>query len=164
MKAAQFYSAVKGYGINFASGVPCGIMKKIFFCFLNDSEMSYISASREEDAVGIAAGAYLAGKKPIVLMQNSGLANSINALASLLIPYRIPVLFLVAWRGYPKDKNEPLYHRVMGKSTIKIMKDIGIPVHIISKENPEIAISEAIKDMREKQLPAVMLYRRGILE
>ena len=164
MEVAQFYLTLKRHEINFASGVPCGIMKKIFFSFLTDPEMSYISAAREEDAVGIAVGAYLAGKKPIVLMQNSGLANSINALASLLITYKIPILFLVAWRGYPEDKNEPLYHHVMGKSTIKMMDHVGIPVHIISKENPEVAISNSTDEMKKKQIPVVMLYRRGTLE
>ncbi|MCK4332257.1 MAG: hypothetical protein KAV40_01615 [Thermoplasmatales archaeon] len=165
MKVEEFYLSLKKHGIDFATGVPCAAQKRILYHFLIDLEMTYIQAAREEDAIGIATGAYFAGRKPIVLMQNSGLANSINAIASLCIPYKIPILLLVTWRGYPEDKNEPAYHYVMGRSTIPIMNDIGIPVQVISKENPEIAISNSIKEMNEKQIPAVMLLiRRSVFE
>lgn len=164
MKVNCFYSTLKKYGINFTSGVPCAAQKNIFPFFFNDPEMIYINAAREEDAIGIATGAYLAGKKPIVLMQNSGLANCINALASLCIPYKIPMLMLVTWRGYPKDKNEPPYHWVMGKSTIKLMKDIGIPVYIIPNKNPESIILPSIKEMQEQKRPVVMLLKRHIFK
>ena len=56
-------------------------------------------ATREEEAFGIAAGLYLGGKRPTVMLQSSGLGNSLNALTSLLIPYRIPVLIVVSMRG-----------------------------------------------------------------
>lgn len=165
MNAEEFYLCLKACGINFSTGVPCAALKRILHYFLTDDEMIYIQAAREEDAIGIATGAYLTGRKPIVLMQNSGLANSINVLASLCIPYKIPILLLVTWRGYPEDKNEPQYHHVMGKSTIPIMNDIGIPVEIISREDPERAIKNSIREMENKQVPAVMLLiRRGVIE
>lgn len=163
-KVASFYFQLKKGGVNFASGVPCAAQKNILPFFFNDPEMIYIKATREEDAVGVATGAYLAGKKPIVLMQNSGLANCINALASLCIPYKIPILMLVTWRGYPKDKNEPLYHHVMGKSTIKLMNDLGIPIKIIPEKNPHTIISLSIKEMRRQKRPVVMLLKRHIFK
>lgn len=164
MKSDQFYSALKKQGINFASGVPCAAQKRILHRFLTDPEMTYIKAAREEDALGIATGAYLAGKKPMVLMQNSGLANCMNALTSLCIPYRIPILLLVTWRGYPKDKNEPFYHYVMGKTTTKLMSDIGIPVKIIPENKPETIILSAIKEIQKQQRPTAMLLRRNIFK
>jgi sulfopyruvate decarboxylase alpha subunit len=165
IKVEEFYLSLKKHGIDFATGVPCAAQKRILYHFLTDPEMTYIQAAREEDAIGIATGAFFAGRRPIVLMQNSGLANCINAIASLCIPYKIPVLLLVTWRGYVEDKNEPSYHRIMGKSTIPIMNEMNIPVQVISKENPEIAIFTSIKEMEEKQVPAVMLLiRRGVFE
>lgn len=165
MRTEKFYLSLKRHGINFAAGVPCAAQKKILYCFLNDDEMIYIQTSREEDAIGVATGAHFAGKFPIVMMQNSGLANSINAIASLCIPYKIPMLLLVTWRGYSEDTNEPPYHHVMGKSTIPIMEELGIPVNIITKENPELAISITTKEVRKKQIPAVMLLlRKGVFE
>src|SRR5207245_122100 len=59
----------------------------------------YVPAVREDSAVGIAAGAYLAGKKPVVLMQNSGLGVCLNAILSLNAIYAIPALLVVSWRG-----------------------------------------------------------------
>lgn len=110
MNAEKFYLELKDQGIDFGAGVPCAVLKGVLKHLMNDPEMTYIQAAREEDAVGIAAGAYLAGKHPIVLMQNSGLANCINAIASLCIPYKIPIVFLVSWRGCPEDENEVPYH------------------------------------------------------
>src|SRR5512134_610789 len=56
-------------------------------------------ATREEEAFGIAAGLYMGGARPTVMLQSSGLGNSINAVASLLVPYRIPALVIVSMRG-----------------------------------------------------------------
>jgi phosphonopyruvate decarboxylase len=130
---------------------------------MKNLEIQYISAAREEDAIGIAVGAYLAGKRPIVLMQNSGLANCVNCLTSLLIPSKIPVLFLVSWRGCPKEKDEPMYHYVMGKTGIGLMKKIGINVQIVSKKDPENSILNSIKKMRKNHLPSVIFLRRHLL-
>lgn len=161
----EFYSLLKKYGIDFATGVPCAAIRKLLYCFLSDPGIPYIQAAREEDAIGIATGAYFGKRKPLVIMQNSGLANSINALSSLCIPYRIPLLLLVTWRGCPDDENEPAYHFVMGKATIPMMAEIGIPVEVVSKEDPEIAIFKSIQNIQEKQIPAIMLLRRkGVLE
>ncbi len=62
-------------------------------------------ATREEEAVGIAAGLYLGGVRPAVLMQSSGLGNSTNAIASLLVAYQIPVVFVMSMRGDPGEWN-----------------------------------------------------------
>ena len=57
-------------------------------------DVRLVLATREEEAFGIAAGLFLGGKRPTVMLQSSGLGNSLNALTSLLIPYRIPVLLV----------------------------------------------------------------------
>jgi len=165
MKVEEFYQALKKSGVDFASGVPCAAQKRILHHFMTDPEMTYVQVAREEDAIGVAAGACLAGKKPIAIMQNSGLANSINSLASLCIPYEIPVLVLATWRGHPDDRGEVPYHLVTGRSIISMLSDLGIPAHVISSEDPEKAISDSMGDLSEKRIPSVMLLmRRGILE
>ena len=162
MTAVQFCSALKDYGFNFSSGVPCSILKDIIRHLSVDPDVTYVPATREDEALGIATGAYLAGRKPVVLMQNSGLGNSINALASLVILYKIPLLLLISWRGYErKDSPE---HLIMGESTVKLLEDIGIPVRVVSKKNPKMALSTSIEEMDEKQIPVAMVLRRGVLE
>lgn len=153
---------LKRHGFNFSTGVPCSILKDIILCLSSHPDIPYIPATREDEALGIATGAYLAGRKPVVLMQNSGLGSAINPLASLDILYRIPILLLISWRGYEgKDAPE---HLIMGKVTIKLLEDIGVPVQVMSKDDAEAAILASIKDMEEKQMPAVVMLRNGIIE
>ena len=161
MKAVDFCSALKKQGFNFFAGVPCSILKNIISCLQEDPDVRYVSATREDEAIGIAAGSFLGGKKPGVLMQNSGLGNSIGALASLPLLYKIPTLLLVSWRGCQgKDAPE---HRIMGKSMLKLLRDFEIPAQILPKRNPEKAISEAVKVMEEQQIPVAVIIRRGVI-
>jgi sulfopyruvate decarboxylase alpha subunit len=153
---------LKNYGFNFSTGVPCSILKDIILYLSSHPDIPYIPATREDEAIGLATGAYLAGKKPVVLMQNSGLGNSVGTLASLDLLYEIPILLLISWRGY-KGKDAP-EHLIMGKITPKLLKDIGIPVQILPKEGTEKIISNAVKIMEEKSIPAAILVRRGVIE
>ena len=82
-------------------------------------------ATREEEAFGIAAGLYLGGRRPTVMLQSSGLGNSINALTSLLVPYQIPMLIIISMRG---DANEWNAAQVpMGRAVAAICDAIEIP-------------------------------------
>ena len=82
-------------------------------------------ATREEEAFGIAAGLYLGGRLPTVMLQSSGLGNSLNALTSLLIPYQIPVLMVVSMRGDSGEWNAAQVQ--MGRAVRGIFEMIGIP-------------------------------------
>jgi len=150
------------HGFNFATGVPCSILRDIILCLSARDRIRYVPATREDEAMGIAAGACLAGKKPVVLMQNSGLGSVINPLASLAIPYRIPVLLVVSWRGYQgKDAPE---HLIMGQVTTRLLEDIGVQAHVIEREDPEAAVSSAARAMEGTGIPAAAILRRGIIE
>ena len=83
-------------------------------------------ATREEEAFGIAAGMYLGGARPTVMLQSSGLGNSLNALTSLLVPYQIPVLAIVSMRGDPGEWNAAQVP--MGQAVAPICRAIGVPV------------------------------------
>src|SRR5207247_3393880 len=80
-------------GFDFFVGVPCSLVKSLL-TELERREL-YLGETREDAALGVAAGAYLAGRTPVVIMQNSGLGVSLNALGSLHLLYRIPALLLV---------------------------------------------------------------------
>ena len=86
----------------------------------------YHGETREDAALGVAAGAYLGGKLPAVVMQNSGLGVSLNALGSLHILYEMPCLLLVTWRGFEgKDAPE---HLVMGERPAPAARPVRHPV------------------------------------
>jgi hypothetical protein len=83
-------------------------------------------------AVGLAAGAWLGGRRPVVVMQNSGLGTSLNALASLSLMYGLPALLLVTWRGYQgKDAPE---HILMGEISPGLLDLLGIPYRVLSPD------------------------------
>lgn len=158
----DFCTTLKEEGFNFSTGVPCSILKEVINYLSKDPDIPYIPATREDEAIGIATGAYLAGKKPVVLMQNSGLGNSIGTLASLVLLYEIPLLLLISWRGYQgKDAPE---HLIMGKSTVELLEDIGVTAKILSKEKAEETIPDAVKILEEKNIPAAIIVRRGVIE
>jgi len=137
-------------------------LKDIILCLSSDSDLPYVPATREDEAMGIATGACLAGKQPIVMMQNSGLGSSINPLASLDILYRIPMLLLISWRGYQgKDAPE---HLIMGEAMLKLLDALGVPYQVISEDNPEAAISASVKAMKERGIPAAAILRSGIVQ
>ena len=162
MKADEFCLLLKGYGFNFFAGVPCTILRDIIGNLLNDRDVIYNTATREEEAIGIATGAYLGGKKSVVLMQNSGIGNSIGALASLPLLYKVPMLLLVSWRGY-RGKDAP-EHLIIGEATLKLLRNIGIPFQVLSREGVEKEVSAAIKDMEKQQVPVALLLRRGVIK
>ena len=158
----DFCTMLKEKGFNFFTGVPCSIFKEVINYLLAEPDIPYVSATREDEALGIATGAYLAGKKPVVLMQNSGLGGSIGALSSLDLLYEIPILLLISWRGYQgKDAPE---HLILGKATIKLLEDIGVPTKILQKDGAEEIILNTVKIMEKKNIPTAIIIRRGIIE
>ncbi|WP_433616720.1 thiamine pyrophosphate-binding protein [Dactylosporangium sp. CA-139114] len=105
-------------------GTPCGILAPLYDRL--EASADLWTVSREDNAVGIAAGSALSGKHPVVLMQNSGLGQSVNALASLVVPYRIPMLLVVSMRGTPPDTTTE--NLVMGRLTKLLLTEAGVPV------------------------------------
>jgi sulfopyruvate decarboxylase alpha subunit len=82
-------------------------------------------ATREEEAFGIAAGLYLGGVHPAVMLQSSGLGNSLNALTSLVVPYQVPMLILISMRGDAGEWNSAQVP--MGRAVVPILDAMGIP-------------------------------------
>lgn len=114
----SFGSELKKLGFDFYTGVPCSFLKALINYSINESE--YIGAANEGDAVSTAAGAWLGGRKPVVLMQNSGLSNAVSPLVSLTHTFQIPVLGFVSLRGEPGMKDEP-QHELMGTITTTML-------------------------------------------
>jgi len=88
-------------------------------------DVRLVLATREEEAFGIAAGLYLGGRRAAVLLQSSGVGNSLNALTSLLIPYGIPVPMVVSMRGDAGEWNAA--QEPMGRGIRGIFDAIRIP-------------------------------------
>src|SRR4030042_3408482 len=94
--------------------VPCSLLGPLIEGLTRDKACEVINPANEAVAMGIASGSYLVtGRVPVVMTQNSGLCNTLNALTSLNQLYKIPVLYLISWRGEPGIKDAP-EHTIMG--------------------------------------------------
>ncbi|AAM01610.1 sulfopyruvate decarboxylase subunit alpha [Methanopyrus kandleri] len=125
--------ALEEAGITFACWLPCSLLDGIIRRLEEHPEIRTVRVSREEEGVGICAGAALAGEKPALIMQNSGLGNSVNALCSLTLTYRLPLLMLMSHRGY---LFEDIPAQVgMGKAAPKILENLNL--HAFTIERPE---------------------------
>ena len=114
--ADAFLDPARARGFGFYAGVPCSFLTPIINRVIGDPALEYVGATSEGEAVAIAAGAWLAGRKTVVMCQNSGLGNAVNPLTSLSFPFRIPTLLVVTWRGQPGIHDEP-QHELMGQIT-----------------------------------------------
>lgn len=126
----------------FFTGVPDSQLKAL--CdYLMDiygiDPKHHIIAANEGNAAALAAGYHLAtGKVPVVYLQNSGLGNIVNPVASLLCDrvYGIPVVFVIGWRGEPGVHDEP-QHIYQGAVTLKLLEDMDIRSFVIGKETAD---------------------------
>ena len=145
---AIFYG-LKDSGIDFIVSVPCVNLSKLLNMIDEDSEITHLPVTREEEGIGICAGAYLGGKKPAILMQNSGLGNSINALKSLTQLYEMPLLMIMSHRG---TEGENICGQVpMGESTPRILE--AMDFRFFKPANPEAAYEDikASWDLSEEE-------------
>lgn len=117
--------ATRARRVTRASGVPCSLLGGLFDDVA--AALPYVPAYNEGDAIAYAVGAWLAGGAGLVLMQNSGLGNAVNPLASIAGPAQIPVTMVIGWRGREPDIDEP-QHAVMGSASVPILNALGVAV------------------------------------
>lgn len=157
MAAKEILQGMIECGIEVAASVPC-VNLSALLTNLDASPIRHIAVSREEEGVGLCAGAYLGGAKSALIMQNSGLGNSINALASLDLLYGIPLLMIMSHRGV---ENESVCAQIpMGKLTIPLLNDLAIPyLELEAGGDGMCAIKDAWKLAEERQRPSAVLIK-----
>ncbi len=128
--------------------LPCEKIKGLLS--LIDKEFLHISLTREEEGVGISAGAALAWKRPCMFVQSSGMGNMLNALMSLTKTYSLPLSIFVSWRGV---YNEKIQAQVpMGKALPGVLEACGIKYTVLEKEEDLILIEERLSEVYEKNV------------
>lgn len=136
-------------------GVPDATLKQFISYGLNKKKI--IITTREEEALGIATGMALSGSNSLVFMQNAGFANSISTITSLVQLYKIPLIFLIGWRGYLKD-DAPEHYKI-GRIQPDLLKIIQLPTKIISNENWKKCCIWAIKKIERNESCALVIKR-----
>ncbi|MEN8263675.1 MAG: sulfopyruvate decarboxylase subunit beta [Nitrospirota bacterium] len=145
---------LKAGRVDFVSSLPCDRIK--FLLERIKKEFFHIPLTREEEGVGISAGIALAGKRPAMFVQSSGIGNMINALLSLTGFYELPLAIFVSQRGIYKEGIAA--QNPMGQRLPEILKGAGISCSIISRENDISLIEDKLPDVyKENKVHAFLL-------
>ncbi|MCX2182006.1 phosphonopyruvate decarboxylase [Streptomyces sp. SKN60] len=162
LDAEEVVAAFRTAGFGPFTGVPCSFLGPVISCLERRHPDDYVIAANEGEAVAIAAGARLAGRRPVVILQNSGLGNAVNPLTSLCHTLRLPVLLLVTWRGEPGTPDEP-QHELIGQITPGILTAMGIRHELLPDTGELLAerLRVAASHMDATGLPFAFVVPKG---
>jgi phosphonopyruvate decarboxylase len=163
--AEQFVQPALERGYSFWSGVPCSFLTPFINYVIQSPELEYVGATSEGEALAIAAGAHLAGRKTVVICQNSGLGNAVNPLTSMNYTFRIPTIFITTHRGAPGLADEP-QHELMGQITGDLLTTMRIPWEPFPSDADAVAsaLDRAEAAIAESGRPFAFLMAKGTVE
>ncbi|MGB8348680.1 MAG: thiamine pyrophosphate-binding protein [Ktedonobacteraceae bacterium] len=144
------YEALKACDIKIVSALPETWLVHLMRMADEDPAMTLVRVAKEEESVGISAGAHLAGVNSVMLMQNHGLLAAINPIVSLAMLYKIPLLMLISQRGYWGEKDP--WQTQGGLVTEPILRALNVPIWHLT--NPT-DVQRRIKDAQTLALAAL---------
>ena len=159
IESDDFVESLQDIGFDFFTGVPDSNLGGIIATLME--RRLYTPAVREDEAVAMAAGAYMAGKIPAVLMQNSGLGTCLNTLLSLNLIYQQPCLLIVSWRGFQgMDAPE---HLVMGQTMTQLLDAVRIPYRTLSEQTAVDDLKWTAETFMKQRIPLALLLKKGVV-
>lgn len=158
----EIYDLIKSSDIDLILSLPCIYLKDLLIIINKENDIRNIPLTREEEGIGIFAGAYLGGMRPLMLIQNSGLGNSINAIKSLLELYEIPSAIMMSHRG---SEGERIKAQIpMGNISEDLLKLIGFKVYEIENSSQIGIISKALDEYIHKKKSVGILLKKNVWE
>ena len=155
----QIFDYLLNQGIENFIGVPDSTMK--YFIEQGFKKNKILITTREEEAIGIAVGMSLSRSNSLVFMQNAGFANSLSTITSLVQLYKIPMIFLIGWRGFLK--NDAPEHTKIGKIQPKLLQALSLQSKIINEKNWKASCDWALKLIKEKK-PCALILKRDFID
>lgn len=158
----EIYDLIKTSDIDLILSLPCIYLKDLLIIINKENDIRNIPLTREEEGIGIFTGAYLGGMSPLMLIQNSGLGNSINAIKSLLELYEIPAAIMMSHRG---SEGERIKAQIpMGNISKDLLKLIGFEVYEIENSSQIGIISKALDEYIYKKKSVGILLKKNVWE
>jgi len=159
--AGNFVASLKKAGVDFVATLPDLKVVELIRAIDKDPALKHVPLCREEEGVGICAGAYLTGKKPAIVMQNAGLLHSCNALTTTCLQFQIPVLLLIYYAGDFGDRG----FATVGSVTEPVLDALGLRTYILRKpDEVEQTIRGAQILAEDSRRPVAILLTRTVLE
>lgn len=164
----RVFEELEHNGITYFTGVPDSYLNGFCNYALEHCGSRNVIAANEGNAVGIAAGHYFASREiPLVYMQNSGLGNVINPLASLVDRhvYAVPMLLLIGWRGQGDTEPNHPQHTLQGEITPGLLDVMHIPYTILEDDDDQFAhtVKKAAEYCRETRQPYGLIAPKGVM-
>jgi len=153
-------SGLKKAGIDFVTTLPDEKMLELIRAVERDKQVKHVPLCREEEGIGICAGAYLAGKKTAIIMQNAGFLNSCNALTTTSLQLQIPILMLIYYAGDIGDRG----FTTLGSVTEPVLQAMGFRSYILRKaEEIEETLAGAQILADDSKKPVAVLLTKSVL-
>lgn len=164
----RVFKTLADHGVSYFTGVPDSYLNGFCNYALAHCGDRNVIAANEGNAVGIAAGHYLASREiPLVYMQNSGQGNTVNPLASLADKdvYAVPMLLLIGWRGQGNTEPNHPQHKLQGEITPGLLELMHIPYSVLTDDNDAFAdvIERAVRYCRETRQPYGLIAPKGVM-
>lgn len=135
----RFIQQLADRGFTHLCVVPCSFAKHLINAALNSGRIEYLPAASEAVACSVAVGLKMAGRKPLVIAQSSGLTNMGSCITSLLKPYGIPLAILVSWRSYQPGSSE-IQHQHLATALPELIHAYGLTHEFLDQENLDQAV------------------------
>lgn len=164
----KVFQVLKENGVTFYTGVPDSYLNGFCNYALTRYPERNIIAANEGNAVGIAAGHFLAsGEIPLVYMQNSGQGNALNPLASLVDKnvYAVPMLLLIGWRGQGNTEPNHPQHKLQGEITPGLLELMHIPFSVLEDDDEDFArtVKKAADYCAKTRRPYGLIAPKGVM-
>ncbi len=159
--AEQIVQTLKEWDTSLIVYVPDISIHQVTSLIDADPYFKLVSATREEEAIGIAVGSYATGRNAAVFMQSSGFGNTINAIASLCIPARTPIPMFINLRGGLGEFN--IAQVPMGQAVIPILDQLGLPHYtLVDDGNMATSLSGAMKLCHANRQPMAICLTQAL--
>ncbi|HSU04432.1 MAG TPA: thiamine pyrophosphate-binding protein [Acetobacteraceae bacterium] len=147
---------LKRHEVRLVTYVPDNVLRPLIDAVHADPFFTAFATTREEEALGIVAGAWMGGKRGILLMQTSGFATLANVIASLAVPFQIPVLMMVSERGTLGEFN--IGQAMVAKTMRPVLDAIAVEHHTMTRlDEVEFVVDRAIRQAVATQAPACLI-------
>jgi sulfopyruvate decarboxylase subunit alpha len=158
--AAAIVAGLKNAGVDFVATLPDEKMLELIRAIEKDSDFKHVPLCREEEGIGICAGAYLAGNKTAIIMQNAGFLNSCNALTTTSLQFQIPLLMLIYYAGDIGDRG----FTTLGSVTEPVLQALGFRSYVLRKrEEIDEILSGAQLLADDSKKPVAVLLTKSVL-
>ena len=147
---------LKQHKVRLVTYVPDNVLRPLIELIEADPFFTCFVTAREEEALGIVAGAWMGGTLGIVLMQTSGFATLPNAIASLAVPFQIPVLLMVSERGTLGEFN--IGQALVARTMRPVLDSLAIEHHTLSRlDEVEFIVDRSIRQAVATQAPVTFI-------